>query len=211
MSHRAGIPARPAQLCRASLFALAAVALSAAGCGRGVQPNVLFLVLDTTRAPIAGARVTAAPAGTGSPASAVTDERGEFTLQLAPGSYTVAIEADGFRPAVRPVNAAKTSEAPREFTLQVEGFTETVNVNAPGSLEFADSFCDASGEVNEELPTTTARVTIGPAASGRTQMTITSVFDSVAHMEQLVEMGMVEGLTQSVNQIDALLEERAAV
>src|SRR5262249_446821 len=86
-----------------------------------------------------------------------------------------------------------------------------LDANAPRSLEFADSFCDESGELNEELPTTTARVMIGPAASGRTQMTITSAFDSVAHMEQLVEMGMVEGLTQSVNQIDALLEERAAV
>ena len=91
------------------------------------------------------------------------------------------------------------------------GLWQIVNVNAPGSLEFADSFCDESGVLNEELPSTTARVTIGPSASGRTQMTITSSFDSVEHMEQLVEMGMVEGLTQSVNQIDALLAERAAV
>jgi len=86
------------------------------------------------------------------------------------------------------------------------GLWKIVNVNAPRSLEFADSFCDESGVLNEELPTTEARVTIGPAASGRTQMTIMSVFTSVEHMEQLVEIGMVEGLTQSVNQIDALLE-----
>ena len=91
------------------------------------------------------------------------------------------------------------------------GLWQIVAVDAPSSLEFEDSFCDESGVLNEELPTTTARVAIGPAASGRTQMTITSVFDSVDHMEQLVEMGMVEGLTQSVNQIDALLAERAAV
>jgi uncharacterized protein YndB with AHSA1/START domain len=85
------------------------------------------------------------------------------------------------------------------------GLWQIVAVGAPSSLEFGDSFCDESGELNEELPTTTARVAIGPAASGRTQMTITSVFDSIEHMEQLLEMGMVEGLTQSVNQIDALL------
>ena len=91
------------------------------------------------------------------------------------------------------------------------GLWQVVGVDAPTSLEFEDSFCDESGVLNEELPTTTARVSIGPAVSGRTQMTITSEFTSVDHMEQLVQMGMVEGLTQSVGQIDAILEERAAV
>jgi len=36
-------------------------------------------------------------------------------------------------------------------------------------------------------------------------MTITSAFRSVEHMEQLVQMGMVEGLTQAVDQIDSIL------
>jgi catecholate siderophore receptor len=88
------------------------------------------VVLDSTRAPIAGARVT----GTvpqGQPVGAVTNERGEFTLPLpAPGTYTVTIDSDGFRPATERVNAARPADAPREILLQVAGFAETVSVNA---------------------------------------------------------------------------------
>lgn len=52
MSHLAGIPPRRTQLRRTTLltFVAVAVALAAAACGRGARPNVLLLVLDTTRA-----------------------------------------------------------------------------------------------------------------------------------------------------------------
>jgi len=91
------------------------------------------------------------------------------------------------------------------------GLWQVASVDAPSSLQFEDSFCDESGVLKEELPTTTARVSIGPAASGRTQMTITSAFQSLEQMEQLVQMGVVEGMTQAVEQIDAILQEQAAV
>jgi arylsulfatase A-like enzyme len=50
MHLRAGIPSRAAQLRRTALVVLAAAALAAAACGHGDRPNVLLLVLDTTRA-----------------------------------------------------------------------------------------------------------------------------------------------------------------
>jgi hypothetical protein len=36
-------------------------------------------------------------------------------------------------------------------------------------------------------------------------MQLRSHFDSRPHMDKLIEMGMVEGLTEAVGQIDALL------
>src|SRR5215471_4927234 len=116
---------------RRSVFALIlliAVFLPAPARAQGAYHAV---VLDTSRAPIAGARVSAAPATQGPTLSAVTDERGEFTLPLTPEPYSVSVEADGFRPITHRVNGARPADAPREFTLPVAGLSETVTVNAP--------------------------------------------------------------------------------
>jgi uncharacterized protein YndB with AHSA1/START domain len=54
---------------------------------------------------------------------------------------------------------------------------------------------------------TTALITIQEIGAGRTQMTIRSEFPSVEALEQMAAMGMEEGLTQAVGQIDAILDE----
>ena len=51
------------------------------------------------------------------------------------------------------------------------------------------------------------RVTIEPIDGGRTRMSIESRFPSTEAMEQVLGMGMEEGLTQAVGQIDAILAE----
>lgn len=87
-------------------------------------------VLDATRAPIAGARVNATPDGPGSRASALTDQRGEFTLLLTPDTYTIRVAADGFLEATDHLTAAAAGADSREFVLEVAGFRDTVTVNA---------------------------------------------------------------------------------
>ena len=52
-------------------------------------------------------------------------------------------------------------------------------------------------------------MTIEPIDAGRTRMSIESHFPSTAAMEQVLAMGMEEGLTQAVGQIDAILAEDA--
>jgi uncharacterized protein YndB with AHSA1/START domain len=42
-------------------------------------------------------------------------------------------------------------------------------------------------------------------AGGGTRMTIRSTFATVEEMDQLVTMGMVEGMTEALGQIDAIL------
>ena len=61
------------------------------------------------------------------------------------------------------------------------------------------------GAPNTELPLTTVQVTIQDIGGGKTRMSIESVFPSAEAMEQLAAMGMEEGLTQAVGQIDAIL------
>ena len=69
---------------------------------------------------------------------------------------------------------------------------------------FVDGLADDEGKPNGEMPTTIATVTIAEAG-GRTTMAIESKFGSREGMEQVIEMGMEQGLVEALGQIDALL------
>lgn len=85
------------------------------------------------------------------------------------------------------------------------GYWEVVEADAPRSLVFLDGFANEDGSANPEFPVTTARVRIEEIGSGRSRMTIETLFPSTQAMEQVLAMGMEEGLTQAVGQIDAIL------
>jgi uncharacterized protein YndB with AHSA1/START domain len=83
-------------------------------------------------------------------------------------------------------------------------------VDAPRRLEFEDGFADDAGQPVPDLPVTTARVTLAEAGDGVTRMTIETTFPSTEAMEQVLSMGMEEGMKEALGQIDALLASGAA-
>ena len=87
---------------------------------------------------------------------------------------------------------------------QAHGWWQVVTVDPPHVLEFEDGFADESGAPNPEMPTTRGRVELERTADG-TRMTLRSSFASAEQMEQLVQMGMVEGMTEALGQMDGLL------
>lgn len=92
---------------------------------------------------------------------------------------------------------------------QPRGYWEIVEVDEPRSLVFHDGFANDDGTPNRDLPNTTSTVTIEDLGDRRTRMSISSVFESLEAMEQLLAMGMEEGLTLAVGQIDAILDNTA--
>ncbi|HVR33719.1 MAG TPA: SRPBCC domain-containing protein [Acidimicrobiia bacterium] len=88
---------------------------------------------------------------------------------------------------------------------QPRGFWEIDEVEPPHRLVFRDGFANDDGTPNADLPGTESHVTIEAIGDGRTRMSITGIFPSLEAMEQLVAMGMEEGLKQAVGQIDAIL------
>ena len=90
---------------------------------------------------------------------------------------------------------------------QPRGFWEILEADAPHRLVFRDGFANEDGTPNDQLPGTTARVTIEEIGGGRTRMSIQSTFPSTQAMEQILAMGMEAGITQAVGQIDAILAE----
>jgi uncharacterized protein YndB with AHSA1/START domain len=88
------------------------------------------------------------------------------------------------------------------------GSWQILEVDPPRSLSFRDLFANEDGTPNLDFPETTVHVAIADVGAGRTRMSIQSRFPTPAAMEQLVAMGMVEGLTEAVGQIDAILAEQ---
>jgi len=89
------------------------------------------------------------------------------------------------------------------------GYWDVVAVDAPRSLVFRDGFANDDGTPNAELPGTESRVTIEDAGGGRARMSIQSIFPSADAMERILAMGMEQGITAAVGQIDSILAEDA--
>jgi uncharacterized protein YndB with AHSA1/START domain len=85
------------------------------------------------------------------------------------------------------------------------GYWEVVEADAPSSLVFRDGLANEDGSPDPEFPIMGMQVRIEEIGSGRSRMTIETLFPSTQAMEQVLAMGMEEGLTQAVGQIDAIL------
>jgi uncharacterized protein YndB with AHSA1/START domain len=85
------------------------------------------------------------------------------------------------------------------------GWWEFVAIDRPRRIVIEDGFADDSGARNDGLPITRMQVDIEAREGGGSRMVITSTFPSTAGMEQMVEMGMEEGMTLALGQIDAIL------
>jgi uncharacterized protein YndB with AHSA1/START domain len=88
---------------------------------------------------------------------------------------------------------------------QPRGWWRVIAVEPPHRLEFEDGFADDAGDPNPEMPTMIIRVTLAERAGGGTRVTIATKFPSVEAMEQLIAMGMEEGMAAAMGQMDGLL------
>ncbi len=89
---------------------------------------------------------------------------------------------------------------------KAHGWWRILAVEEPRVLEFEDGFANEKGEPDQTMPTTRAVIGLSETATG-TRMTVTSHFATAEDMQQLVKMGMVEGMTAAMAQIDGLLAE----
>jgi uncharacterized protein YndB with AHSA1/START domain len=88
------------------------------------------------------------------------------------------------------------------------GWWKVLVVEPPHRLDFDDGFADADGNPSPDLPTASIRVDITAVGTG-SRMSITSTFPSIEAMDRLAAMGMEEGMTLALGQIDDILAELA--
>jgi hypothetical protein len=114
-------------LCLATLATLYAQSVDATLKGR---------VTDSSDAAMPGVKVEARNTGTNVASSMVTDSAGQYTIPLLkPGSYTLTVEAPGFKKFTREglsLSVGDTVEL--DVKLQVGGVSEQLTVTGEASL-----------------------------------------------------------------------------
>ena len=88
---------------------------------------------------------------------------------------------------------------------QPKGWWRVLAVEPPRRLEFEDGFADGDGSPITDMPVMIIAVTLDEVAPGRTRMAVETRFPSLEAMEQIISMGMEEGMTEAIGQIDELL------
>lgn len=88
------------------------------------------------------------------------------------------------------------------------GFWEFVSVDRPKSFEVIDGFANEDGSSNPEMPSMRMTFAFEETNSG-SKVTNTTYFASVEQLQQLVDMGMEEGMRSAMSQMDAVIEDLA--
>ena len=98
-------------------------------------------VQDPSQAFIPGVTVTATNTGTGVATTVITNESGAYSIpSLLPGTYKLTAELTGFKTQViNDVQLGQAAAARHNFTLQVGGAAETVEVTAEATTLIAES------------------------------------------------------------------------
>lgn len=89
------------------------------------------------------------------------------------------------------------------------GYWRYLAVDEGRSFEVEDGFATAPGVPDENMPTMRVLFTFEPTDTGSRVTTLTS-FGSLETLEKLLEMGMEEGMTSAMGQMDAVLDDLAA-
>ena len=84
------------------------------------------------------------------------------------------------------------------------GYWEITAVDEPRCFSFADGFANEDFTPNPDLPVSTNVYTFAEHDGG-TRATYVSTFPSAEALQQVLDMGVVEGSTSAINQIDDLI------
>jgi uncharacterized protein YndB with AHSA1/START domain len=87
------------------------------------------------------------------------------------------------------------------------GWWRFTAVEEPHRLAFEDGFADENGDPIVDTPVIRCELTLAALPDRRTLLTSTSWFSSLEAFEELEAMGMEEGNSAAMGQIDAILAE----
>jgi uncharacterized protein YndB with AHSA1/START domain len=78
---------------------------------------------------------------------------------------------------------------------------------APERIIYTDAFSDADGNVNAGMPQTRSLIEFA-VVDGGTRVTIRATYSTAEALRQVLDMGMVQGLSETLDRLDEHLEMR---
>ncbi|MEE3850210.1 SRPBCC domain-containing protein [Gordonia sp. LSe1-13] len=84
------------------------------------------------------------------------------------------------------------------------GYWEVDTVDEPNEFTFRDGFADEDFKPVESLPVSTNTYSFREEG-GRTIATYVSIYETAEGLQKVLEMGVEEGASESINQIDGLV------
>jgi uncharacterized protein YndB with AHSA1/START domain len=118
-----------------------------------------------------------------------------------PPGYPATFELLEVKPGGRAAYFMTSPEGDRHH-----GWWRFTAVDAPRGMTFEDGFAEADGTPSDTLPAGAVEVALQAVGAG-TRMTTSTTFASLEAMEQVLAMGMEEGMRLAMGQIDGLLGE----
>ena len=86
------------------------------------------------------------------------------------------------------------------------GRTDYLSIHVHKQFSGDDAFCDEEGNINPGLPATKFKNQF-EETNNKTFVTIISEYASEEHLQQVIQMGMKEGLTMAFENLDSVLEK----
>lgn len=87
---------------------------------------------------------------------------------------------------------------------KAHAWMRTLKTDKPRSFTFEDGFSDENGEPDYTMPINRSVVTL-EETDGGTRMTTVATFASLEDLDRVTSMGMVEGMTEAMGQIEEVL------
>lgn len=116
-----------------------------------------------------------------------------------PPTYPATVVEHDFKPGGT-VTYYMTSPEGEKFG----GYWKIISVDEPTGFTFKDGFADADLKPVDSMPTSTADYSFDEQ-DGKTIATYVSTYDSAEGLQKVLDMGVVEGASSAINQIDDLL------
>jgi uncharacterized protein YndB with AHSA1/START domain len=90
------------------------------------------------------------------------------------------------------------------------GIMTYLEIEPPAKIVWEDAFSDVSGAVTNEFPGSTSILELFEE-NGKTRIVNTSTWENEAALEQVIQMGMIEGVTATFDNLDMALAKAQAM
>ncbi len=122
-----------------------------------------------------------------------------------PKGWTLPVCNIDFRPGGEWHYCMKCEDEKQEyFGYESWGKAEYKEIVEPERIVYVDSFSDAEGNINEGMPQTIVTMTF-EELDGKTKLINHGRYASAEALKSVLDMGMLQGITETFNNLDALL------